>query len=151
MIEVIEYRKAVLAWLAGITGMSALVGDRLYYIGPQGVVGFPWLGLSLSRTPWPGIEGYPGGHWQGVCTINVYALDVNTADAIEDLIWEDMGDNAQDPLTTRLSVAGKVTVQDFALVEVDEDNPVEHPTEGGFVCWVRPLRFRTAFVATLEG
>jgi len=147
MREVLEFRKSVRAWLIGIAGMDAQVGDRVIYGWPVTPPTFPLITFGLARAP----EGeYTHHAWQVVLTVSIHSEDPDTLDAVEDLVIEDVAKAGAD-INDTLSTASKTAVQAFRLEDVGNDEQTLRPDTGTYYCTSRPLTFACALIGLSEG
>ncbi len=148
MREVTAFRKRLGDWLLSISGVSSLVGTRVYYGTPQTPVAFPCITFTMSRKP----EGdYPGHAW--ACTVDVFLHTVSAADAdaLEDAIYQDLQSDAGDDSDVVDDLSGDgVRCVSFVLSEVGPDEAVLSFEDGSYVHMTRRLQFAASIVHAPE-
>jgi len=137
--EVKEFRKKIGDWLAGISGVAAEVGDRIYFGWPMQPPTFPLITYTMGRRP----EGdYPGHVWACSVHIDIHAVTASDADAIEDAIYQELQSDPGDATDVIDDLSGDgVTCHLFALSEVAEDAPSFSLEDGAYRFLTRRMSF----------
>ena len=134
-VEVQKFRAAIGTWLLAITGMAAHVGTRVFSGWPMQPPTYPMITFGLRRSP--GTD-YPAHSWTGTLTLELYADNEDTLDAIEDLVSDWLARNAAE---TTLSVASNVLCAHFALTGVARDVPVADMEADAYVAIMRAMSY----------
>lgn len=150
MLEIREFRSALMAWLKSITKLTALVGTdddaRIYYGWPTDEQ-FPLVTFAIRRKP---ALDAPVPAWTGQVIISLAAGDSDVLDAMEDALDEWLSSDSNNILST-LSTAGKTLVAAFGLSEVSADDFLPALMPDGYALASRDLTYDFTLGALRDG
>ena len=138
MIEIRAFRKNLGTWLKGISGMSALLGTRVYSGYPEVTPEYPLMMYNLTRRP----QGdYHHHAWDAEVTVSIFGVSQDDIDAVENLIYQDIataGEGSADTVEATLSDSD-VIVPHVRVLQVGPDEQVFDPNDGNYIVTTRPL------------